>query len=166
MAKVFWFKNVLVLMLGLAIGGLANASDITSLRCDFYPIESDNDFTPNVRFTRGWLGFGGQRVEVDPERDGSWKEAATIEANDSQISYKDGWGLKNTKDCEIPRFNVLDHCPTVKIIEKEVARDLNNEMDVVITKQWFEKDCCYKQRQFSAGDLATRGSCILIKVAD
>ena len=163
MARCFHLKNILLILVALTFCLSSHAYEFSSLRCDFYPIESDNDLTPNVRFTRGWLGFGGQRVEVDPRRDGSWREAITIEANDSQISFKDGWGLKNTKDCETPRFNVLDHCPTVKIIEKEVARDLNNEMDVVITKQWFEKDCCYKQRQFSAGDLATRGSCVLLK---
>jgi hypothetical protein len=54
----------------------------------------------------------------------------------------------------------------VKIIEKEVARDLNSEMNTVITKQWFETDCCHQKRQFRAGDLATRGSCVLIKVAE
>ena len=166
MPKVFWFKNVLVVMLGLASSGVTNASDITSLRCDFYPIESSNDFTPNVRVTRGWLGLGGQRVEIDPKRNGSWNETVTINVNDHQVSYKDGWGLKNSKDCEVPRFNALDHCPTLKIIDKEIVPGRSDEVEIVMTKQWFEADCCYKGRQFRAGDLASKGSCALINPAN
>jgi hypothetical protein len=153
-------------MIALALVCSSRVSAMPSLSCDFYPIEPSSDNTPNVRLTRGWLGIGKQRVEIDPERNGSWREAVTINANEHQVSYKDGWGLKNSKDCESPRFNALDHCPTLKIIEKEIVPGRSDEGGIVMTKQWFETDCCYKGKQFRAGDLASKGSCALIKPAD
>ena len=164
--KRFRGANALLAIVGSVLYLPSYASELPSLSCDFYPIESPSDNTPNVRFTRGWLGIGKQRVEIDPERDGSWTEVVTINANDHQVSYKDGWGLKNSKDCEVPRFNALDHCPTLKIIDKEILTDRSDEVEIVMTKQWFETDCCYQGRQFRAGDLASKGSCILIKSAD
>jgi hypothetical protein len=110
--------------------------------------------------------MGKQKVEIDPERDGSWTEVVTINANDHQVSYKDGWGLKNSKDCESPRFNALDHCPTLKIIDKEILTGRSDEVEIVLTKQWYETDCCYKGGQFRAGDLASKGSCVLVKSPD
>jgi hypothetical protein len=166
MQKEFWAKNFFSLIAGLALCCPSYAHELPSLSCDFYPIESPSDNTPNVRFTRGWLGMGKQKVEIDPERDGSWTEVVTINANDHQVSYKDGWGLKNSKDCESPRFNALDHCPTLKIIDKEILTGRSDEVEIVLTKQWYETDCCYKGGQFRAGDLASKGSCVLVRSAD
>jgi hypothetical protein len=166
MADRFRVKNLLLFAVGLVSFFPSYASELPSLSCDFYPIESSSDKTPNVRLTRGWLGMGEQKVEIDPKRKGSWNETVTVSASDHQVSYKDGWGLKNSKDCEALRFNALDHCPTLKIIEKEIVTGRSDEGEIVMTKQWFETDCCYQGRHFRAGDLASKGSCVLVKSPD
>jgi len=159
-------KKFLVAILGLVLTGSLCAEEEPSLRCYFYPISVSDELKPNVRFSRPLFGLGKQIVEIDPEQKGVWEKAKTIDSSERQISFKDGWGFTNSKNCKDAKFNALDHCPTSKIIEKRIIRVPNNGLDVVKAKQWFETDCCYDKTQYAAGDVAKKGVCIVLRVLD
>lgn len=155
-----------LLLANLVLSSSLSAGEVPSLRCGFYPLNTTDVLKANVRFTRNFFGLGRQIVEIDPERDGTWKEVVTLEANENEVSYRDGWGVTNSKTCEDLKYNALDHCPTMKIIDKKIFRVPASGLEVVKTKQWFQTDCCYAKMPFNAGDLMSEGACVLIRTLE
>ena len=147
------FRKISFLLVNMALSSSLSAGNVPSLRCGFYSLNTTDIFKANVRFTRNFFGLGRQVVEIDPEGDSNWTEVVTLDANENEVSYRDGWGVKNSKSCESLKYNALDHCPTLKIIDKKILRVPASGLEVVKTKQWFQTDCCYDKTQFNSVDL-------------
>ena len=160
------FNKISVLLASLALSSSLSARDVPSLRCGFYSLNTTDILKANVRFTRNFFGLGRQVVEIDPERDGTWTEVVTVDSNENEVSYRDGWGVKNSKTCESSKYNALDHCPTLKIVDKRILRIPASGLEVVKTKQWFQTDCCYDKAPFNAGDLMSEGACVVIRTLE
>ena len=155
-----------LLLANLVLSSSLSAGEVPSLRCGLYPLDTTNELKANVRLTRNFFGLGRQIVEIDPERDGTWTEAGTVDSNANEVSYRDGWGVKNSKTCESSKYNALDHCPTLKIVDKKILRVPASGLEVVKTKQWFQTDCCYDKTPFNAGDLMSEGACVVIRALE
>ena len=160
------FSKISFLLANLVLSSSLSAGEVPSLRCGFYPLDTTNELKANVRLTRNFFGLGRQIVEIDPERDGTWTEAVTVDSNANEVSYRDGWGVKNSKTCENSKYNALDHCATLKIVDKKILRAPASGLEVVKTKQWFQTDCCYDKRPFNAGDLMSEGACVVIRTLE
>ena len=155
----FFFAN-------LVLSSSLSAGEVPSLRCGFYPLDTTNELKANVRLIRSFFGLGRQIVEIDPERDGTWTEVVTIDSNENEVSYRDGWSVKNSKTCDSSKYNALDHCPTFKIVDKKILRVPSSGLEVVKTKQWFQTDCCHNKTPFNAGDLMSEGACVVIRALE
>ena len=154
-------RNIAVLVISLTLCIVAEAADKTHLYCGFYPYKGVH---PNVRLSKSLMGFGNQLVEIDPNGTGEWEKVKVLKADDYSITYKDGWGYTNDKNCKDEKFNSLNFCHTVKVIFKAVVRNNETGKDIVRTKEYYQTDCCVEKKQRNAGDDASnlrRGCAVL-----